>query len=200
MASTKQVKPKLVDEYNEEGDFSSITTNLRKQSSDTTPLTDNFVSFYRNVVDMIDGDDDGSHGKISNVESVTLEDGSQVLKITYADGTTKTIADNDKYIDNVTYENGSIILKRNDGASYAINLGAQYYTKAEVDSQVSSKVENAVEEKLDSSIEEMVEEKITSKVEDVVDEKIDSSIEDLVNQKVEEALEQEDNSNKWEKF
>lgn len=120
--------------FYDEVEFTPLIETLRGESSDNTPLTDNYVGLYRNVYDMISSDDD----KI--ISNLKYDSSTNSFIITYADGTTETVTLFDKYLLTASYSylSGEATFVLNNGDLVKLNLNdlkKQFYTKDEIDSK-----------------------------------------------------------------
>ena len=82
-----------------ESDFTPLVETLRNESQDYTPLTDEYVGFYRNVTDMISPD--------AIVNGIKFDKSKNALVVTYSDGTTETIVIPDNFLKSVSYVNNA---------------------------------------------------------------------------------------------
>lgn len=141
MANIKNNGPKMG--FYDEVVFTPLIDTLRDDSSDNTPLTDNYVGLYRNVYDMISSDDDKL---ISNLK---YNPKTNSFLITYADGSTETVTLFDNYLLTASYSYlsgiATFVLNNGDLVKLDLNdLKKQYYTKSEIDGKFDE-----VHEKMD---------------------------------------------------
>ncbi|MBR6517586.1 MAG: hypothetical protein IKT40_12215 [Bacilli bacterium] len=156
MAYNKNSVPKTG--FYEEVTFTPLIDTLRSDSSDNTPLTDNYVGLYRNVYDMISTDDDKL---ISNLK---YDSKRHVFIITYIDGSTETVTLFDNYLLTASYNhidgiatfvlnNGDLIKLDLNDLKNQISGGTEIVEKVD---EIDSKVE-AIDTKI-SDLESKVEE------------------------------------------
>lgn len=88
--------------YGEPG-FVSLTSSLRKMSGDDTMPTDDYVDIYKNVYDLITPDVDIESGGVIDIVDIVLKDNLRGLKVYYANGGTKTIQLEDKYLKRIIF-------------------------------------------------------------------------------------------------
>lgn len=137
--------------FYEEPEFTPLVDTLRAQSQDFTPLTDEYVGFYRNVTDMISPD--------AMVIGLKFDREKNALVVTYSDGTTETIEIIDNYLFGVSYiyepskSSHTALFTLNNGQVIKLDLNAfrdklleefkdvfytkdEVYTKEEVDAKI----------------------------------------------------------------
>lgn len=139
MVKSRSIQPR--GGFYAEADFTPLVETLRSESQDTTPLTDEYVGFYRNVTDMISPD--------AIVNGIKFDKSKNALVVVYSDGSTETIVIPDNFLKSVSYvnnaaekthkviftmNNNEVITTTLDGFRDALfnELQDVFYTKAEV--------------------------------------------------------------------
>lgn len=133
-STTKQPRP--YDLYIETP-FSSLIDELRDMSSDNTPLTDNYVSFERNVKDMISSDDD------QIVTSFTYNEKTNTIHVVYANGNEVSIPLVEYYLKQAIFypDRNAVVMTINNGEKVVLDLtklADKFYTKEEIDKKIDS--------------------------------------------------------------
>jgi hypothetical protein len=100
--------------------LNSTLNQLREVSGDDTPLTDNYVSFYRNVYDMIANG--GGSGTTHGVTDITYNENNNTLEITYSNQPSKIINLIDKFLSTVSFNEATNIITFTLNDSTTINL------------------------------------------------------------------------------
>ena len=137
-----------------ESEFTPLVDSLRSESQDFTPLTDKYVSFGRNVYDMITPD--------GMIVKLKYDKTKNALVVTYSDGTVDEIQMTDKYLNGVSYiynpatKSHVATFVFNDGEKFEVDLNTfrdnllaeledKFYTKDQVynKEEVDDLIENA---------------------------------------------------------
>lgn len=137
--------------FYEEPEFTPLVDTLRAESKDFTPLTDEYVGFYRNVTDMISPD--------AMVIGLKYDREKNALIVAYSDGTVEEIKIEDNYLFGASYiydpltKSHVALFTLNNGQVIKLDLNAfreklleefkelfytkdETYTKEEVDGKI----------------------------------------------------------------
>lgn len=134
------VQPRPYDLYIETP-FNSLVDELRARSTDTTPLTDNYVSMNRNIEDMIGKSDD------SVAISVTYDANSNTISVVYANGNKVDIPMVDNYLKSAIFysDKNCAVLTISNNERVVLDLtqlAQKFYTKDEIDTKINEKVDS----------------------------------------------------------
>lgn len=130
MASNNTQRPN--NSFYDEVVFTPLISQLRGNSSDSTPVQGEYVGFYENIQDMIEKNDDVL------VANLRYDSKNNAFILTYADETTETIQLVDKYLLTASYNyltsEATFVLKTGEIVKLNLNdLKKQFYTKEEID-------------------------------------------------------------------
>lgn len=134
-----------------ETSFTPLIDKWRNDSSDNTPLTDNYVGLYRNVYDMISSDNE------KTILNLKYDPTTNSFILTYADGSTEIVTLFDNYLLTASYSYSSglatFVLNNGDIVKLDLNeLKNEFYTKQEIDvkfEELNAKVEELYDIGLD---------------------------------------------------
>lgn len=108
------------DERTTEAPFSSFANHLRDISTDNTPLDSVYVSFYRNIYDLINSKDD------VGIKNVVFNETNNTVTFVKVDGTQATLSLEDNFLESASYDSDarevSFSLKEG-GDPVKLNLG-----------------------------------------------------------------------------
>lgn len=120
--------------------FNSLIDELRAKSTDTTPLTDNYVSMNRNIDDMIGKSDD------SVAINVSYDEKSNTISVIYANGNKVDIPMVDNYLKSAIFysDKNAVVLTISNNERVVLDLtqlAQKFYTKDEVDAKIDDKID-----------------------------------------------------------
>lgn len=145
-------KQPIYEHYHEDsGSFKTLSSRLRKVSSDKTINKGNYVSFYNDVCDMISGDKNEAQG----VKDVSYDKETKNLIIKTKDGKTDVVNVEDNYLDSAEYnaDEKNIELTLNNGNKLEVNvetLENKFYNKEETynKEEITEEITKVVDEKI----------------------------------------------------